>query len=361
MRILQVIETGGPGGAETVVVELSDALRQRGHETHAIVGGEGWLAATLRSRGVPVSMHRSRRALDADTIRFLTGAIRRERIDVVHAHLFSGALYAGVAGALTRTPVVITLHGHADIKDSGARMRIKRWVLRHTAARAVFVSHTLERDLAPALRLPSGQTAVISNGVRVGTRVERDARSSAADAPQLVAVGNIRQPKGYPVLLDAVQLLRAEFPNVRLRIAGQSDKGPIMAGLEAQVARLGLERHVEFLGFVSDPSALLREADCFVLASYREGFSIATIEAMLAGTPVVSTRSGGPEEILTDGETGVLVPPSDPAALAAGIAGVLRDRPRTAAMVARAYDSAASRYGLSAMVDAYEELFTRVA
>lgn len=359
-RVLQVIETWGPGGAETIFVELSDELRRRGRYVATVVGNEGWLADTLRARSLATLVAQSGGSLDLSTIRRLVAQIREHRVDIVHAHLFDGALYAGLAARICNVPMVVTLHGQADIKATGVGMAIKRRMLRYLAKRIVYVSASLKRDLSNLLNVATDQDLVITNGVARGavSETSRSVRPSAA--PVLVAVGNIREPKGYPVLLSALSLLREKFPQVRLRIAGQSDGGPIMRGLETQVHELALESHVEFLGFVANPEHLLAEADCFVLSSYREGFSLATIEAMLAGVPVVATRSGGPEEILHDGDTGLLVPPGDHVALAEAIGRIIESPALSRRLSARAREVASTNYSFAAMVDSYEALYDSV-
>ena len=363
MRILQVIETGGPGGAETILVELSGGLQRRGHQVSALVGGEGWLATALRDRSVAVESHRSSRAFDLALLMLLVRRIRAERIDIVHAHLFGGALYAGLAAAACGIPAVVTLHGQTDVRDSGLRMQFKRRILRRTVRRIVLVSESLRLDIAPILRASEAAYRVILNGVSSAdtplSLVPEISRRIAdiAWAPKLVAVGNIRVPKGYPVLLDALAHLKERFPTIRLRIAGQPDRGELIGELKAQVLALGLSDNVEFLGYVEDPASLFADADCFVLASHREGFSLATIEAMLVGTPVVATRSGGPEEILMHEETGLLVPPSDPLAFSEAVARILDDPDGAHDMAVRAQVRARERYSLESMVAAYESLY----
>jgi glycosyltransferase involved in cell wall biosynthesis len=117
---------------------------------------------------------------------------------------------------------------------------------------------------------------------------------------------------------------------------------------------------VRFLGFVDQPAALIAASDVLVLASTKEGFSLVTIEAMALGTPVVATRSGGPEEILVDGETGFLVPAGRAEALADGIVRAMSVPAHTSKIVAQAHDDARRRFSLETMVDAYEARYRRV-
>ena len=362
MRILEVIETGGPGGAETIFIELSAELKARGHEVFTFIGDTGWLNDALRGRGVRVRIQRSLRTFDLSNLRALIDTIRANKIEIVHAHLFDGALYAGIAGWLCGVPVVTTLHGQADVRAAGLRMAIKRFVMRRTMQRVAFVSEALRVDVASLVRLVPARSVVIPNGVRRSVSDQAEPRTREPNRFELVAIGNIRRPKGYQVLLDALSQLVGRYPFMRLRIAGSADEEaqPLWRELHAQVDQLHLADHVEFLGFVSDPWALLADADCFVLSSFQEGFSLATIEAMLAGVPVVATRSGGPEELIVHNDTGVLVRAGDADALAVGIAQIL-DAPDDASRLARqAREVAIRNFGVSTMVDAYEKLFRDV-
>lgn len=360
MRVLQVIETGGPGGAETVLARLASGLARRGHLVHCVVANGSWLPAELEKRQVSVALFpQGGKALDCSMLSFLREQMRSHQADVVHAHLFDGSLYAGLAARLEGVPCVTTLHGQVDVPRSGAKSAIKRAFFRRLVSRVVAVSETLRSQLKTALALHATDFVVIANGVPLPPWAPPERGDGAP--PRLIAIGNIRRPKDYPTLLSALARLREEMPNVQLDIVGQPDRDGLYETLQTQVGALGLSDAVTFHGFVSDPAKLLAAADCFVLASSEEGFSLATIEAMLAGVPVVATRSGGPQEILRDGETGVLVPVRDPEVLAAGLARVLSgDRHEIGRMVAAARLDAERRYSEEAMVQRYEQLYREV-
>lgn len=360
LRVLQYIETGGPGGAETIFLALSKELQRRGHHVSAAVGTDDWLATQLRQSKISVVIIHSRGSFDFGTIRSLNRAIKDIGADVVHAHLFEGAVYAGMAGLLSQVPVVMTLHGQVDIKEAGARMQAKSLIIRSTVKRVIAVSKSLQDELSSALRLSYEQCIVIPNGVHSRESGTLTARVHTNTSPIVIAVGNIRRPKGYPVLLEAIAKLKVTFPEILLRILGQSDFGPLIAELKDQVIRLGLQRNVEFAGFIDDPFEHVANANCFVLSSYQEGFSLATIEAMIAGTPVVATKCGGPEEFIVDGETGILVPVADAEALATGISKVITSRELSAKLAKNAYTMASKNYSLSVMVDAYEREYQEI-
>ncbi len=364
LRILQLIETGGPGGAETVYANVCAGLRDRGHAVHCLVAPGSWLPDEMRRRGLHPEPLVGSGAFDVAMIRRLAQLMRDERIDVVHAHLFDGAVYAALAARLAGVPCIATLHGQVDIKRGGWRGRLKRLLFSRSVSALVVVSKALGRDVAPMLSLPVAQVEVIPNGVERRSSTPSSPptdESSGEDAPRIIAIGNIRRPKNYPLLIEALYRLRQRMPSVQLDIVGQPDREGLFTTLQQQVASLGLGDAITFHGFVGDPSALLARAHVFVLSSSQEGFSLATIEAMLAGVPVVATRSGGPEEILRQGETGVLVPSGDADALAGALEQVLTDQTMAERISAAAEAEASARYSLDTMVGSYEALYRRVS
>lgn len=356
LRLLQIIETGGPGGAETVFAQLASGLVTDGHHVHCLVGDGSWLPHELRRRGfTPELIVRG-----GSAPRFMARVrtlVHTRQIDLVHAHLFDGAMYAAVAARLSGVPLVATLHGQVDLQHGGAKQRAKHWLFRHCVTRAVSVSHALRRDLQPALALPDTHFVVVHNGIEVGVAYDDHAPRPAPPPYRLLALGNIRPAKDYHTLLRTVRLLLNRGHDVQLAVAGQPDQHGLYEALLALRSELQLEQAVDFRGFIADPAALFAHAHLFVLASSQEGFSLATIEAMRAGVPVVATRSGGPEEIVHDGETGLLVPPSDPAALADAIEGLLRDASRRDTLAHRARDEVRHRFSIGQMVSRYEQLY----
>lgn len=356
MRILQVIETSGPGGAETVFATLSEALQGRGHEIHCAAPDGTWLPDALRARGLARVSFETSGSVDLRLVQQLKTLIQRHSIDVVHAHLFEGALYAALAARLAGVPCVTTLHGQVDVMSTRPSMRVKRWLFSALTHRVVLVSHVLQRELAPMLGVPARRLHVVHNGVPIPP----SPMQALPDGARIVAIGNVRRPKNYPLLLRAFAEVRRTHPQATLEIAGQASGDALDAELAAVVTELALHRSVTLHGFVADPAPLLKGARCFVSSSTKEGFSLATIEAMLSGVPVVATRSGGPEEILTDDVTGLLVPVSDVDALASGIRRILDDSVLAHRLAVAAASDARQRFSVDAMVSAYESIYRDV-
>jgi len=365
VRILQVIETGGPGGAETVFAQLASGLAQRGHGVTVLVSDGNWLPAELERRGfTPVLMHRGG-AFDFSLLRQLVLTIRTEHVDLVHAHLFDGAAYATLAAGLCGVPCVTTLHGQVDVYRKGLATRMKAILLRHGASAVVAVSGALRDDVQALLRVPANRFRVVYNGLEafdsVGdTRSDTfEPRPSRASDQQfrLIAIGNIRVAKDYPTLMRAMAALKERGVNVHLDVLGQPDEGGLYEEILALVHELGITPHVTFHGFVSNPAPFLARADAFVLASSREGFSLATIEAMLAGVPVIATKSGGPQEIVEHEVTGLLIPTGDATALAEAVSRLTDDAALAGRLANAGKCSAMSRFSVKNMVDSYDELY----
>jgi glycosyltransferase involved in cell wall biosynthesis len=193
--------------------------------------------------------------------------------------------------------------------------------------------------------------AVVSNGVDVSPARTSLPPSSPA---RIVVVASLRPIKGHDVLVDAAPEVLRRFPDARFELIGG---GPLAGILRAALASRGLSDAFHLAGHSDEVAARLAEAAVCVLPSRSEGLPNALLEAMAAGVPVVATNVGGTPEIVQDGRTGLLVPPGDPAALAAGITRVLDDPPAAArmAVAARAYVEA--NHGWPRIIDEYDRLY----
>ncbi len=360
--ILQLIETGGAGGAETVLLGLSRHLSLRGYRVLAGVGRRAWLAQNLQAAGIAVNVIRRGRRLDWRLVPQIVAIIRRERVNLVHAHLFTMNLNACVAARLARVPFIATYHGLGDLQ--GERRRLATRVIGRLASRVVAVSDFLRGELVNACGVAASRVATIHNGI--GLDLFRSSNGSqrramreelgVADAWVIGAVGGLRPVKGHRFLLEAMAGLAESAPNARLLVVGD---GPLREGLEARAAALGIAERVRFLGFRNDVPRILGALDCFVLPSLSEGLSIVTIEAMAAGLPVVVTASGGPRDLVEHGSTGLVVPPGDPFALSAAMASVRRDG-ALARRLSAAARCKAEAFDVRTMLEKYEMLYREI-
>jgi glycosyltransferase involved in cell wall biosynthesis len=320
--IVHAIDTTGPGGAETVFLDIAQQLQLPGYENLAIIKGSGWVEEQLKLRGIRYKILKPYGFLSIPYYYQLYKLLRRENAVLIHAHLLGSILSYSILTILTRLPLVATLHGRVDINPSERFVILKQKIMRFGVDRLIAVSRDLSIYIESRRLFPSRSIDVIYNGIdpeRYGKRVRQSLRTQLNipdDAVIIGSLGNIRPAKSYETLISAVSLLKN--PRLHFVVAGHK-KSDLMEVLQDQMRRLGVASHIHFIGFYDNTPEFLSQLDMFVLSSSSEGFSIATIEAMAAGLPVIATRCGGPEEIIDHQRTGYLVPVGSPEQLAEAI------------------------------------------
>lgn len=362
LRIAMMLESDGPGGAEMVLMQLSEELARRGHLVVPVgpEKGRGWLARELRARGFTPEVFRLRRPLDWGCVTGLRRIFQQHRIDVVHSHEFTMAVYGAMAARLEGRRHVITFHGSQTMHRALRRRIAVRWAMRNSAA-TVAVSGATKAQLDRDLGLSPAALGVVLNGVpeRPGTadRVRQELGVQPGEVV-LLAVGNLDPRKAHIVLLEALQRLGATGLTVpwRLVIAGGRG-GPEQPKLEEFARRHGFADRVHILLQRSDVPDLQAAADIFVMPSLWEGLPLAVLEAMVAGNPIVASRTSGIPEAVTEGQEGRLVPPGDAAALAEALRGLIESPELRREMGARAGRRGRAEFTISAMANNYLRLF----
>lgn len=342
--------------------ELVSGLSPARWESIAVVPKRDWLWQELETRGVEPVLLAGTRSFDVGYLSRLASLARTRGVRTIQTHLLGSAVYGAAVARLLRLPQVSTFHGGIDVSSSDPYLRVKLRILDRPANRLVFVSRSLLRHFEMVARPRHARTSVVHNGIDVETfrpGEEPDLRRELGVGPGellLGAIGNLRPAKDYPTLLRAVAELVRRGTRCRCVVVGQSG-GALAAQLLALRDELGLADTVEFTGFRSDVDRLVRAFDMLVISSSSEGFSLTAVQALASGTPVVATRSGGPEEILEDGAGGLLVASESPTALADGILRMSTDARARAAFIARGRRIVEARFSLPRMISDYESLY----
>jgi glycogen synthase len=334
------------GGAGVVVDQLSRALARRAAvevrcfgasprhtEGLTVRGYEPW----ARLAGEPDAPHAA--ALQALAVDL---AMARDRVaaEVVHAHTWYVAFAGLLVRALYRIPLVVTLHSLEPLRpwkenQLGGGYAISSWAERSAveeADRIIAVSTQMRDDVLRHFRVEPERVAVLGNGVDAAVFRHTDRMDALVrygiHAPYVLFVGRISEQKG---IFDLLEATAAFPPDVELVLCASAPDTPALeARLRAAVASRPHVRWINAMVPVEDVVQLYSHASLFVCPSVYEPFGLINLEAMACGTPVVATRVGGIPEVVLDGETGQLVPPRDPAALADAVRRLLADPGRAA-------------------------------
>ncbi len=321
MKVLHVIESLEFGGAEAVVADLALASSSRCTVGVCCVKKSGALARRLEGKVEVLSLGK-REGNDANVPLQLARILRRGGFDVVHSHMWGVYLEAALAAKLAGARLIHTVHGlyprYPDGTGARIRLAIRHWLERRTCTwhhGIVTVSEALAGYVSESIGIDRRRLEVIYNGIspRVRVRAERP-------GTRFVTCGRLAEVKNHAMMLRAFARIAGSRPDISLRIIGD---GPTRADLERLAGTLGISPQVQFLGFRDDAADLLEDCDCFLMSSDYEGISIAMLEAMRAGLPVVATAVGGLREIVIEGETGFLTPQGDEARFADAMARLL--------------------------------------
>jgi glycosyltransferase involved in cell wall biosynthesis len=357
--VLHLSSSSGPGGAEAVVANVASGLDASRYRSVVCLFRDGWLRQRCEQLGLETHVVRMSGMLDLQWLQQCHRLLRTRDVGVIHAHEFGANAYGTLVGRLARVPVVATVHGRSYYADCGRRRLAYRVVSR--AATMVAVSADIKRFIVERTGVSAARVHIVHNGIDVPRPVpaaERERLRTALGirpgAPLVTVVGSLYDVKGHRYLLEAAPAVLAACPDTVFLIVGRGERE---AALREQAQRLGLEAAVRFLGFREDVPALLAISDLFVLPSLSEGLSIAVLEAMAAGKPVVTTRVGGNPELVLDGQTGLLVESADARGLAAAMTRILTDPREARRLGDNGRCRVADRFTMAAMIRAYQDLY----
>ena len=355
-----MIETVGLGGAEMIVLQLTQELARRGHVVHPVVpsGRDGWLLDRFREAGIAWQTYHQEGPLEPRLPGHLARLFRELGVTVVHSHEFAMAVYGTLATRRVRIPHIITWHANWQMTTRLRRRMALRWAFRNSAA-VVAVSADTKRQLLGSLGIRDESIVVIRNGVPIPSGAADRVRSEMGlDSRKvlLLGVGTLKKSKGFSLLLQALHNLHAHamISPWRLVIAGEGEERP---NLERQISTLGLSRHVRLLGNRTDVADLQAAADIFVMPSFWEGLPLAVLEAMFAGNGIVASNVSGIPEAISNGKEGLLIPPGDIQALAAALGPMINDGALRKRLGGAARKRALESFDIRTMADQYETLY----
>jgi len=360
--ILHTESSVGWGGQEIRVYSELVHLRERGYRMLLVCHPESELALRAERAGLEVWCLPFRRPIDPRLTRQVHNLLTRERVELVNTHSSVDSWVVSLAARTARVPVVRTRHLSVPLKKDPFS-RLVYWTL---CDRIVTTGEAIRQRFLQELRLNAAKVISIPSGVDLrqfspeqvdGKRVRHELGLEAA-TPLVGVVAVLRSWKGHRLFLESVPPILQQVPQARFLIVGD---GPQRANIRRWIQEMGLAEAVMMLGHREDIPEILAALDVVVSASTAaEGVPQALLQALAMRRPVAATDVGGIPEVIRHEETGLLVPPGDPAALAAAIASLLADPGRGASLGNAGRQLVEKEFALKAMLGRLEGLYAEM-
>ena len=326
IKVLHLIDSGGLYGAEMMLLSLVEEQIKSGIKPLILsVGLPGALEKPLETeairRGLPVKALRMKAGINPLKAFQIIKLANRESFNLMHSHGYKfNILLGAIPGFIRKVPLLTTLHGYTSASGF-SKMKVYQLLERFFLKRldgVVYVSSAIKNN--PILKgFCSEKEAVIPNGIdaaRIINAASDDCAASIQDffpdendkCKYIGAIGRLSQEKGFDLLIDAFSELVIDEPNLRLIIIGE---GPLRSQLEQKITDKNLQNKIKLPGFVSPVYRLMNELDGLVMPSHTEGLPITLLEGCILNLPIVASRVGSIEEVLSSYDSSVVVTPGD--------------------------------------------------
>ncbi len=370
LRVALLTDSDVFAGTERYMLDLGCALRDLGVAAMIACPTPSLLAERAASEDLTVIPIQKSGLINRSAVKTLVDLFQSGRLDIVHANNGRTMLASAMAVRQARKGRFVATQHFLEpehVSHRGPKAAVfhaaHRWVSRYMA-HCIAISEAARAGVLKRGEAPEQKVTTILNGIRpldphklASPSEIRAGLGIDLDTPLIVCAARLEREKDVRSLIAAMAEVKEAFPEVRCVVAGQ---GAQQAMLTAQIAEAGLQSTVRLLGFRTDAQALIQAGDIFVLPSLAEPFGLVILEAMALGRPVVATNAGGPPEIIEEGVTGLLVPPSDPPALAAAIRRLLADRKAMETMGRHGQERFEARFTAARMAQDMLELYRRI-
>jgi glycosyltransferase involved in cell wall biosynthesis len=361
--VCQVLHSLGVGGAEVLAARLARQLAGEFRFLFVCLDDLGTLGQELRDQGFPVTVLERRSGLDWRCSWRLAKLVRQERVDVIHAHQYSPFFYALLARLLCQRPSILFMeHGRSFPDYPRPKRKVVNRLLLQRRDRVVAVGVAVQQALIHNEGIPPKKVEVVYNGINLaayanGSHDRRAVRQEIGVGDQdlvIIQVARLDPLKDHATAIHTLEHVVRRRADARLVLVGE---GPELGMIKRVVAECNLSSQVRLLGLRKDIGRLLSAADVFLLTSVSEGIPLAVIEAMAAGLPVVATRVGGTGEVVEEGQTGLLAPAGDSAALAMNILRLADDSTLGHELGQRGRERAQAVFSESQMLASYAQRY----
>lgn len=360
-KVLQLVQDLRIGGLERVIADIAQGLDKQKFEVEVwCVARGGELAAELEEKGIEVKILGIFSCYSPFRMVRIARLLKKSKADIVHTHGYFASVIGRAAAKIAGVPIVIH-HMHSTYWEYRKKHIFFERLLSLLTQKVVCCSKAVENFVTGHLKINPSKTIVIYNGadeekfISTENSALKERLGIQTTEAVVGTVSSLYRHKGHEYLLQAVPLVLDVFPSTKFLIVGD---GPLRKKLEDQAKGLNIEAHLVFTGRRKDIPDLLSTMDIFVLPSCsREGLGISIIEAMASGKPVVGTKIGGIAEVVDHEQTGYLVPPQNPDALAKAIVNLLQSPQRAKEMGRRGRRKFEERFTRRKMLAEVEDLY----
>lgn len=363
MKILHLTTHLNIGGISRYVTDLAKALKNRGHTVFVASSG-GELEKVLSWKGIKhIYLDiRTKSELSPKVIRSffaLKRFLRKEKIDLIHAHTRVTQVVAALLSFYQKLPYVTTCHGFFE-------RRLGRRIFDCWGEKVVAISEPVRNQLIRHFRVDEKRAVLIHTGIELDRFLQDISQQEKAkckrkwnlnESPVIGMIGRLSPVKGQDVLVRAAKKLLRDFSDIKILLVGN---GPDRRRLRKLSTNLGLDKNIIFAASVDDTTEVLPAIDIFVLPSIKEGLGLSLIEAMASRKPCVASKVGGIESLIEDGVNGVLVNPGDPDDLARAIKYILSNKDKVEAFKAEARKRVVDDFNINKMVSRIETMYEEV-
>lgn len=366
LKLLHIQKAEIVAGCENHLLTLLPNLHDRGYDITMLAltppnQADNPFVQAMRSRGIPTVTMPIRGKLDWQLLPNLVQFLRQSSYHLVHTHLIHADFYGGLAAKLANVPYICSTR-HND--DAFRRHPLLRQLLQWQSQcfhELICISEHVKQFTQTVERVTPEKLTIIPYGFSVTeNRRDRTWRSQMGWEEQTPVLGNVARltaQKGQHTLLQAMPLVLQQFPNTQLVMVGD---GELRESLQQLATELDLTPQVHFLGYQANGAEWMANFDLLVHPSRWEGFGLVLLEAMAAKLPIVATQVSAIPEIVQSGETGLLIPPEDPIALAQAICRILSDRAIAQQMGLAGYQRLQQHFTVQAMVDRTCQLYQQL-
>lgn len=358
--ILHVIDTTGPGGAETIFIQLAKKIIDSNHKSIALIRGNGWVQSQLEELGVPFIVIDCKGSFNLFYLVKIIKIIFSYKIDLIQSHLLGSNVYMSIAGLLTGRRVISTFHGMVDISPNERFRFIKLLAIKLGSYRVVAVTDILRKIIIDLPLISPNKVVTIYNGIELeaynkvsSPKLRTNLGLSEKDI-LIGSLGNIRTPKNYPLAINALKQLHDCDYKAHYAIAGQGNEEQMKPLIEL-AEKLKLRKYIHFLGFTKDTQDFLSSLDIFLMSSSSEGHPLALTQAMANKLPIATTRSG--VELIVNNSEAELSDEMTADSLAKTINKIIINPTHAKQLANNAFSKAHKSFSLEKMFENYFKLY----